>query len=296
MPADSIVTADDLSRFSRTELIAQSVIDSFVSGMHKSPYKGFALDFSHYRAYTRGDEMKHLDWNVYARTNKYYVKLYDEYAVLKAYILLDASGSMNYGSGDITKYQFARFIAAVLTHILISQRDSVGLITFDTKMRDYLPPASTSSQLMHILSNLNELEPGGETSLGGILGDLSARLKRRGLIILISDLFDQPEQIRGALTHFSKRKHELVVFRILDPAERDFPFKKFARFVDLESGSHLFTEPSRIRREYIKNFLTLEEDIRRTCFELGADYVPVYTDKSPAHALARYLSLRTSRK
>ena len=296
MPVNTTVTADDLARFARTELIARSVVEGFISGLHKSPFKGFALDFSHYRSYTRGDEVKHLDWNLYGRTDRFYVKQYDEYTVLKAHILLDASGSMNYSSQSVTKFQYARFIAGLLAHILISQKDSVGLVTFDRQMRDYLPPASTSSQLRQIMNSLNGLEPGGETGLGAILKGLAAHTKRRGLIILISDLFDKPEDIRGALNHFAKRKHELVVFRILDDAERTFPFKKFTKFVDLESGAQLFTEPTRIRQEYLRRFRDLDREIQETCHSLGIDYVPVYTSKPPEQALAKYLSFRAAKR
>jgi len=296
MPAHTVVTADDLARFRRTELIAQSVVEGFISGLHKSPFKGFALDFSHYRDYTRGDEVKHLDWKLYARSDRFFVKQYDEYTVLKAHVVVDASGSMDYTSGSVTKFHYARFIAAVLSHVLITQNDSVGLVTFDTQTRQYLPPASTSSQLSQIMGHLAELEPGGETSLGGILRQLAFRMKRRGLVILISDLFDQAEAIRGALTHFAKRKHEVVVFRILDEAERTFPLKKFTKFVDLETGAHLFAEPARLRKEYLRRFHELDRTIQETCHSMAIDYVPVYTNQPPEYALAKYLTFRASKR
>ncbi|MDA0837823.1 MAG: DUF58 domain-containing protein [Planctomycetota bacterium] len=295
MAVDPVVTADDLARFKRSELIARSVVEGFVNGLHKSPFKGFALDFSHYREYTRGDEVKHLDWSLYARSDKYYIKQYDEFTVLKAHILLDTSGSMNYTSGTVTKFDYARFIAAVLTNLLISQKDSVGLVTFDTEMRNYLPPKNTSNQLARVMHNLSEVKPGGETSLGGMLKQLASSMKRRGLIILISDLFDQPGEIRGALAHFAKRRHEIVVFRVLDEAERTFPFKKFTKFVDMEGTAHLLAEPNRIRKEYLKKFNELEREIQETCHSMAIDYVPVYTNKPPEYALAKYLSLRMDR-
>lgn len=296
MPAPTFITADDLSLFRHAELVARSVIDGFVNGIHRSPYKGFAIDFSHYREYTRGDEMKHLDWNVYARSDKFYVKQYDEYAVLKAYILLDASGSMNYGSGEHTKLHFAKFLAGLLTHILISQKDSVAFATFDHETRFFLPPACNSTQQRKIIEHLAGLEAGGETSMHGIMEHLSACMKKRGLVILISDLFDQPDVIAGTLKHFSKRRHEIIVFRILDPAERDFPFRKFAKFIDMETGNHLFTDPVRIRTEYMKKYEELDTTIRQACYNLAIDYIPVFTDQSPAKALARYLHLRAKRK
>ncbi|MDP6110691.1 MAG: DUF58 domain-containing protein [Planctomycetota bacterium] len=295
MAVDTVVTSDDLARFKRTELIARSVVEGFVSGLHKSPFKGFALDFSHYREYTRGDEVKHLDWSLYARTDKYYVKQYDEFTVLKSHILLDTSGSMNYTSGTVTKFDYARFIAAVLTNLLITQKDSVGLVTFDTEMRKYLPPKNTSSQLARVMHDLSEVEPGGETSLGGMLKQLASSMKRRGLIILISDLFDLPGEIRGALAHFAKRRHEIVVFRVLDEAERTFPFKKFTKFVDMEGTEHLLAEPNRIRKEYMKRFNELEREIQEACYSMAIDYVPVYTNRPPEYALAKYLSLRMDR-
>jgi uncharacterized protein (DUF58 family) len=203
---------------------------------------------------------------------------------------------MNYASSQVTKFQYARFIAAILSHVLISQNDGVGLVSFDKDMRHYLPPASTSSQLRQILEHLAELEPAAETSLGGILKDVAARLKRRGLVILISDLFDQAEAIRGALTHFAKRKHEVIVFRVLDEAERTFPLKKFAKFVDLETGAHLFVDPARIRKEYLRRFHELDRTIRETCHSMAIDYVPVYTNQPPEYALAKYLTFRATKR
>jgi uncharacterized protein (DUF58 family) len=283
---------DVVSRLSRLDLVARLVVEGFITGLHRSPYHGFSVEFSEYRPYMPGDPLRNIDWKVLGRTDRYYVKQFEEETNLKAYLLMDASGSMGYTSGSLTKLQYAIYLAAALSYLMLLQRDAVGLVTFDSSIRSYLPPRSVFSTLHILLKELDKLKTGGETQLSTTFHDLAERIKRRGLIIVFSDLLDNPDAVLTALKHFRHKKHEVIVFHILDPMERSFDFKKDTLFIDMETEDKIQTQPWHIRSEYksiVKNFL---DRYKRECRQYRIDYVSIDTSQHFDTALFNYLAMR----
>jgi len=205
-----------LAKLKQIDLKAKLVVEGFLTGLHRSPYKGFSQEFAEYRVYMPGDEPKRIDWKVYAKTDRFFIREYEEETNLKAYILLDASGSMGYTSNKVTKLEYASYLAASLAYLLIKQRDSVGLITFTSKLDDYVPPRSSPSHLPVLLKKIDKIKPGGDTNLANTFHQLAEKIKRRGLVIILSDLFDDKDRVLSALRHFRHKKHEVLVFNILD--------------------------------------------------------------------------------
>lgn len=281
-----------VSRLKNMQLRARMVVEGFMVGLHKSPYHGFSVEFAEHRPYMDGDPLRNLDWKVYAKTDRMYVKQYEEETNLKSYILLDVSNSMNYGSGSITKFQYASYLAAALSFLMIQQRDAVGLAEYDTELRTYLPPRSVHSYLNVILSQLEKTEPSAQTDIGKNLHRVAERISRRGLIIVLSDLMDEPEQILSGLRHFRHNGHEVLVLQILDPREVDFAFSGDVKFKDLETGVELPTQPWHIRKEYQKLMGDFVERIRRGCQEDKIDHTLLKTDTSYDQALISYLTKR----
>lgn len=282
-----------VSRLSRLDLVARLVVEGFITGLHQSPYHGFSVEFSEYRQYMPGDALRDLDWKVFGKTDRLYVKQYEEETNLKAYILLDASASMAYGSGDLTKFQYASYTTAALSQLMLRQRDAVSLITFDDHIQTYLPPRSVGSHLHALLTTLQKTSPSGaDTDLAASFHDLAERIKRRGLIVVISDLFDDPDRLLSGLKHFRHRKHEVVVFHVLDPRERDLNFDRETRFVDLESGSQIATEPWHIAPAYREHMENLINRFRQECRDALIDYVLLDTEEPFDTALFNYLAKR----
>lgn len=268
------------------------VVEGFMVGLHKSPYHGFSVEFAEHRPYMDGDPLRNLDWKVYAKTDRMYVKQYEEETNLKSYILLDMSNSMNYTSGSITKFQYASYLAAALSFLMIQQRDAVGLAAYDTELRNYLPPRSVHTYLNVVLSTLEKLQPTAQTDIGKNLHRVAERISRRGLIIVLSDLMDDPENILSGLKHFRHNGHEVLVLQILDLREVDFAFTGDVRFKDLETGVELPTQPWHIRKEYQKMMGDFIERIRRGCQENQIDHTLLQTDTTYDQALISYLTKR----
>jgi len=289
------LTAKDIANFRQMELVAKQVVEGFLTGQHKSPFKGFAIEFEEHRQYVQGDDLKHLDWKLVGKSDRYYIKQYEEDTSLRAYVLLDVSGSMGYTSAEHTKYDIGRFIAGVFAYMLIGQADAVGLVTFDSQVRTYLPARSTNAHLKNILDTLNDTATEQDTGLGGVMHQLANRIKRRAMVVIISDLFDEPEDIILALNHFAHKKHEIVLFHVLDRKEEDFPFRDMTRFESLEGEDMVLTEPLRLKKEYQKQFEAHKRKIREACHRQRIDFVPMYTDEPIETALARYLTRRLKR-
>ena len=287
---------NDIAAFRRIELLAHRVVEGFLTGQHKSPYKGFAIEFEEHRQYVPGDDLKHLDWKLLGKSGRMYIKQYEEDTSLRAFLLLDASGSMGYNSGGpYSKYEVGRFITAVLAYMLTGQKDAVGLITFTSKVEKYMPARSTSAHLKNIFDTLHETETGDDTGLGQVMHSLANRIRRRALVVVVSDLFDDPEDIILALNHFAHKKHEVVVFQVLDRKEADFPFRDMTRFESLEGEEFVLTEPLRLKREYQKQFQAHQHQLKQACHKLRIDFVPFFTDEPMERALARYLTARLKR-
>ena len=281
-----------VSKLANMDLVARLVVEGFITGLHKSPYHGFSVEFAEHRQYMPGDEIKHVDWKVYGKTDRYYVKQFEEETNLKAYLLLDASGSMGYSSNGISKIQYATYLCAALTFLMLKQRDSVGLVTFDENIRKYVPPRSVSTYLHVILRELEQTTSGEKTNVSTTFHQLAERIKRRGLIIIFSDLFDDPNRVMSGLKHFRHKKHEVIVFQILDPLERSFNFRRDARFKDLETGEEISTQPWHIRGEYRKLMSEFIETYKKQCRENRIDHVLMDTSQDFDRALIQYLIKR----
>lgn len=281
-----------VSKLASMDLRARLVVEGFITGLHKSPYHGFSVEFAEHRQYMPGDEIKHIDWKVYGKTDRFYVKQFEEETNLKAYLLVDASASMGFKSQSITKLQYASYLAGALTYLLIRQRDAAGLLIFDEKIRKYLPPRSVTSYLHLILSELDQTESSSKTNIARALHQMAERIKRRGLIILFSDLFDDPQQVLSGLKHFRHRKHEVIVFHIFDPLELNFDFTQDAVFKDMETGEEITTQPWHIRLEYQKQVKNFIEYFKKNCRENRIDYVLLNTKEDYDRALFQYLLKR----
>lgn len=288
-----------LSRLGNMELVARLVVEGFISGLHKSPYQGFSVEFAEHRQYMPGDEIRYIDWKVYGRSDRFYVKKFEEDTNLKSYILLDSSGSMGYKSkGEgLTKIEYGSFLAASLSYLMLKQRDSVGFVLFDEQIRRYIPPRGEAAHLHAIMSTLepNPNLMGKDTNISATFHELAKRIIRRGLIIIISDLMDDVQKVITSLKHFRHKKHEVIVFHVLDKAELDFPFDGAIVFKDLESGLELPTQADSLRSEYLRQMSTFTDSYRRGCGASSIDYVQLNTDIPFDYALSEYLSKRGRR-
>ncbi len=283
-----------LSKISRLNLIAKLVVEGFISGLHRSPHQGFSVEFTEHKIYTPGDDLKYLDWKVFARTDRYYLKRFQEETNLKCYILLDTSRSMVFGSGKVSKMDYAKFLAASLSYLLTKQKDAVGLLTFNEDISQYLPPKSTTRHLHRILDILEETKPENKTCLSKIFHALAENIKRRGLIIVISDLLDEPEEVIKAIRHFRHRKHEVIVFHILDPYEISFDFRDLGEFLDLETGERIFLNPHLVREEYWAKLDSFIYQYRKVFSESRVEYVKTDISRPLDIFLLSYLNKRAN--
>ncbi len=283
-----------VSRLKNMDLRARLVVEGFVAGLHKSPYHGFSVEFAEHRQYMPGDPLKHIDWKVYGKTDRFYIKEYEEETNLKAYILLDASASMGYKApGAVSKLEYSSYLAAALTYLLLKQQDAVGLLIFDEDVRQYIPPRSVRSHLHVLLRSLEQIKPAEKTNAAVAFHELAERIKRRGLIIVISDLFDEADNLLMGLKHFRHKKHEVIVFHVLDHDELTFPFQREAIFRDMETGEELLTQPWSVRKEYKQQINKLRVKYQHKCREQKIDYVPLDTKTFYDYALTSYLNKRS---
>jgi uncharacterized protein (DUF58 family) len=291
MAKTNYLNPEVLARLSRLDLKARLVVEGFMSGLHTSPYKGFSQEFADYRPYIAGDETKRIDWKVYGRRDRFYIKEYQEETSLRAYILFDKSGSMAYGH-KISKIEYSKYLGASLAYLLYRQKDSVGIATFDTKIDQIITPSSKKISFLQILKVIDQAEAHGETSLNEVLSKLAQKLKRRGLIIIISDLLDEPIEIVKALRSFRSRKHEILVFQVLDPDELNFPFSEPSKFYDLENKSEMIIQPALLRTSYQKRFKAMLDFYQHKLLEFNIDYVMLNTATEYGRALFAYLEKR----
>ena len=282
-----------VSKLANMELRARLVVEGFITGLHRSPYHGFSVEFAEHRQYMPGDDIRHMDWKIYGRTDRYYIKQYEEETNLKAYILLDTSRSMEYSSeGNIMKLDFGCYLAASLSYMMIKQQDAVGLTLFDEQISSYLPPHATRGYLRHILVTLELAKARNKTGAGKALHQVADRIKRRGLVIVISDLLDDPSEVITALKHFRHKKNEVIVMHVLDPMERSFGFGSPALFEDLETGDKMSTQPWLIQTAYKKAMAGFLDRYKKECRENHIDYVVLDTTTPFDVALTHYLSKR----
>jgi uncharacterized protein (DUF58 family) len=285
-----------LAKYGRLVLIARGLVEGFLTGVHKSPYKGFSVEFAEHRQYYPGDEIRHIDWRAYGKTDRYYIKEFEEETNLRAYLLVDASGSMAYRGKHASKFQFAQYVAASLAYLMLHQRDAVGLVTHDTRLRQMIQPRASAKHLLRLIHSLEQTQPGGETSLAPIWHDLVGRMKRRGLIVVLSDCFDQIGPLLRALRHFRHRRHEVLLFHILAPEEVEFPFSRMTQFRNLERNGHrILVDPGQLRKEYRQNFDAFCAQLRERARQMRIDYQMLRTDDPIDRALGAYLSKRQMR-
>jgi len=282
-----------LARVKNLSMVARGVVEGSMTGLHASPYKGFSVEFAEHREYTVGDDPRHLDYKMLARTERLYIKQYEEETNMRVQILLDTSGSMAYNhSAKITKYDYGAYLTAILSYLMTRQQDSVGLTTFDTAIRLDMPARSSPRHFNEMMHQLEEIKPGNETGIAETLHVLANRFKKRCLIVLISDLYDEPEAVMRALHHFRHRRHEVIVFQVFDKAEIDFPFDDTVAFQDLETHERIQIDPAYVRDVYKEQIEQFIETYRRGCAESNIDYVMTDTTTPYDFMLSRYITKR----
>lgn len=282
-----------VANLNKFNLRAKLIVEGFIVGLHKSPYHGFSVEFSDHRQYNPGDSISNLDWKVYAKTNRYYIKRYEEETNLKAYIIVDHSASMGFSSGNTSKLEYAKALASALAYLMISQQDAVGLLSYTDKISSYIPPRSMRSYLNQIFSALYNLQPESETNTAEVLHNLAERIKKRGLIILISDFLDDPDKILSGLQHFRHHKHEVILFHLQDAQELDFDFKNETEFIDSETGEKLTVNPWQIRKEYQAALKKNQEYLKTRCHQSFIEYYPINTTTPFDEALLQFLNKRS---
>jgi uncharacterized protein (DUF58 family) len=283
-----------LNKITRLDLKARHIVEGFMGGMHKSPYHGFSVEFAEHREYAPGDDLKHLDWKVFGRSDRLFIKEYELETNLRSHILLDTSESMDYGGRETTKLELASHIAASMAYLILRQQDSVGMVCFDKEVKSFIPTSSSMGHLRPILGTLAQSEGKNKTDLGAVLNALAERIQRRGLIILISDLFDKPDVLLKSLQHFSHKRHDVIVFHVLDEYELTFPFERMTLFEGLEDYPKQLIDPRSLRKAYLAEVNQFCEDMRKGCVRQMIDYVRISTDQDLDVELTKYLASRLS--
>ncbi len=283
-----------LSKIANMELRARLVIDGVLSGIHKSPYKGSSIEFLEHKEYSPGNEIKHIDWKVHARTDKYYIKQFEEETNLKCYMFLDTSGSMGYKSTGISKFEYAATLTASLSYLLLKQSDMVGLISFSDKVQQYIPPRSRLTHLHVLLNALSELKTGGKSNISNVLNEFIEKIGHRSLVIIVSDFFDDTDKIIQQLKYFKFKKNEVILFHILDPYELTFPFETITFFESMEDDRRILAEPKSIKGRYLSEIHRFIEQFKQTCFENQIDYWLIDSSTPLDQALIKFLAKRES--
>ena len=281
-----------VARLGSLELKARTIVEGFLSGLHRSPFKGFSVEFAEYRQYMPGDDLSTIDWKVYARSDRFFVKKFEEETNLDCHLMLDVSGSMAYGSGAMTKFEYGACLAASLAYLMNRQRDAVGLMAFDERIVSLLPASARPGHLRALLVTLDRLQLGRETHMSKPLQQLCDALTKRGMVVLISDLLDDPESVVRGLRHFQFRGADVVVFHVLDPHELEFPFDRATRFEDLETDEEIVAVPAAVRSHYLKGIRGLIDRYRRELGAAGIEYNLLNTAQPLELALLAYLSTR----
>ncbi|HEV8346157.1 MAG TPA: DUF58 domain-containing protein [Vicinamibacterales bacterium] len=282
-----------VARLGTLELKARTIVEGFLSGLHRSPFKGFSVEFAEYRQYIAGDALSTIDWKVYARSDRYYVKKFEEETTLDCHVMLDVSNSMSYGSGPMTKFEYGACLAASLGYLMNRQRDAIGLTAFDESIVSMLPCGSRPGHLRAVLVTLDRMKPGRKTNVSKPLHQLADSIVKRGMVVLISDLLDDPDEVIRGLKHFQFRGNDVIVFHVLDPHEIEFPFERATRFEDLETDEEIMAVPGAVRDHYLKEIGGLMERYRRALGTCGIDYVLLNTKHPLELALLSYLSTRS---
>lgn len=294
----SLIDPHALMRIKSLQLRAKIVVQGFLSGLHRSPHHGFSVEFSEYRQYSPGDDPRYLDWKLFARSDRYYLKRFQEETNLRCHLLVDLSKSMGYGSVKYTKADYARTAAATLAYFMSMQRDAVGVITFDETISDYLPARYRPGHLHRLMMSLERAVGGKSTDLSAPLEQIAATVRKRGLIVILSDMLAGTEVLRARLGYLRSQGHEVVILRVLDPAEVDFAFDKPAMFVDMETGRDLYVDPAGAKANYQRSFSQHADQLEEACRSLGIDHYRLITSQPMELALFDFLQsrMRTGRR
>lgn len=282
-----------LSKLNSLELISKKVVEGYMIGLHKSPYHGFSAEFSEFRPYQSGDSIQNIDWKIFARSDKYFIKRFEEETNLISHILLDVSKSMEFQSGsNISKLHYGKMLAASLAHLMLNQKDATGLVLFSDKINEIIAPKSVKTHKNVILKKLTEISSTGETNTAHCLNLVAEKLKKRGLVILISDLMDSIDSVLSAIKHLHFKKNEVIVFQLLDPVELNFSFSSDTIFIDKETGEEISTQPQQIQKGYQEAINTFVNRIQTECRAMGVEYNLLQTDSSLDKALLEYFKKR----
>ena len=285
---------ETLSHIGSLDVVARQVVEGLRIGLHRSPARGISSEFTAYRQYVPGDETCHIDWKAYARSDRYYIKLFDAETNFVSNLLIDASESMTYASGAISKLEYAKYLAASLAYLIVDQGDSVGVGVFDGELQNYIAPKSNMRILYDISNELEKVIPRPRTNIGAILHNFAHRMSRRGFVVLFSDLFDNTDEFIEGLNHLRFRGHNVILFHVLDPYELEFPLSGMWKFVGLEGEGEVITQPARVRNNYLKELEKFIARIKTACTRAQVDYVLVNTAEPVEHVLSSYLLQRTA--
>jgi uncharacterized protein (DUF58 family) len=282
-----------IARLKNIDLKARLVVEGFLTGLHRSPYHGFSVEFAEHRQYHPGDDTRHLDWKVLGRSDRYFIKQFEEETNLRCIIAVDKSASMKYASpGNISKFEYSIYLAAAISYLLLKQRDGVGLALYDMNLRSYLPPKSKQTYLNEILKTLDNTVPSDQTGTAKALDELAERIKRRGLVVIISDFLDDETSVLNALKHFRHRNNEVIAFQILDPRELDLKLGIAANLKDIETGEEIITQPNQIQKDYKKTIESFIHNIKSECFAHKIEFRTISTADTFDKALNDFLAKR----
>jgi uncharacterized protein (DUF58 family) len=286
-----------LAQLHGLELRARKIVEGYVAGLHRSPYRGFSNEFAEHREYAPGDDLRYVDWKVFGKSDRFYLKQFEEETNLLCYLLLDTSESMQYQGPDapLSKFAYAQCAAAALAYLVLHQRDAVGLVTFDQEIRQVIRPSSNPTQLKQLLHVMEEATATRKTRTGPIFHDLAERLGRRGIVVIVSDLFDEVESMLAGLKHLRHRRHDVIVLHVLDPAELDFPFQQVTMFNGLEALGNVIAEPRSLQKAYQREIQAFVKRIRAGCRAQQIDYVTLRTDRPLDTVLRTFLAARKQR-
>jgi uncharacterized protein (DUF58 family) len=289
----SFIDPHAVARLAAVPFLARRAMHGNVSGRHMSPHRGASVEFAEYRKYVQGDDLRRLDWRAYGRTDRHYIKEFEADTNLRCYLIVDTSGSMGFGSGDVTKIQYARQLAGTLAYLAIQQGDAVGFGCFADGLTTSIPPRRNPAHLRTLFDLVERLKPTGPTRIVSVLHELAETIRQRALIVIISDFFTNPAELQGCFEHFRFRKHDLAAFHLLDPQETAFKFLRPMRFIDMEGGAAVFAEPNEIADRYHTAISRYLRELKQATIQTAVDYHRVMIDENYEQVLRRFLSGRT---
>ena len=290
--AEDLIQADVIARASRLDLVARETVDGFISGLHRSPFHGLSVEFSQHRNYAYGDDLKHLDWKVFGKTDRYYIKEYEKETNVRVYIVVDTSRSMAYGGEETTKYDYAARLAACLAYLMLRQQDAPGLVLFNEDGMRVIPPKTSAVQIHNITHALASTEPSGAADLSDVLIRIASEAHPKSVVVVISDFFAELDSIVSALRELRQRRHDTILFQVVDQHELEFPFHRMTRFHDLESTRRLLVEAHFLRNAYIREFNRFLEEFRTECLNSRIDRTMLPTSEPLSIGLAAFLASR----